>query len=181
MNIIELCSLTVGLVALFVAFYSLLFSQIGVSASYQEEIRNWCGRCLAVMLKLKLQAEHKQELLAELSALIDEGRFFFPNIFKNDYGQQKLSAFQGLRSHILDYLVLYYQLYSSESNIEISDAETIYSEFLSEVFDFLNPAEFRKMLNKALNNAYAHIISREGNPRTMDTITNMRQKYGFKY
>ena len=48
-------------------------------------------------------------LMSKISALIDRGRFFFPN-YEADYGNKKLPSNQGYRHEVLDALVLTYRL-----------------------------------------------------------------------
>ena len=74
--IVAIITLIVAILALFISQFCTKLSQIGISASYQNEIRNWCGRCLSTMANLKVCTDFKsrQERLAELFALTDEGK-----------------------------------------------------------------------------------------------------------
>jgi len=46
----------------------------------------------------------KVEYMADLSAMIDKGRMYFPNVHKDAHGMHKDSAFRGYRRPILDAL-----------------------------------------------------------------------------
>ncbi len=54
------------------------------------------------------QAERRSSLAARLSALVDEGRLFFPNVDPDDHGTDKTAAFRGRRPPILDALIYAY-------------------------------------------------------------------------
>lgn len=55
----------------------------------------------------------RHELMTKLSALADQGRFYFPNIDDDNQGADKEAAYQGKRPPILDALVYgYYQIES---------------------------------------------------------------------
>jgi hypothetical protein len=46
--------------------------------------------------------ERRHELLCRLLILLDRGRWFFPNVRQDEYGQHKEIAFRGYRHRILD-------------------------------------------------------------------------------
>lgn len=51
------------------------------------------------------------DLMSEMSALIDQGRFYFPNVEDETHGAEKEGAYQGKRPPVLDALVyVYYEL-----------------------------------------------------------------------
>jgi hypothetical protein len=54
--------------------------------------------------------EIRHELIHESSALLDRGRFFFPNVYKEQFGTNKPEAFRGIRPQILDLMKLVYEL-----------------------------------------------------------------------
>ncbi len=54
----------------------------------------------------------KMKKLSKLSSLIEQGRFYFPNIDRGDgFGKDKPSAYQGYRNIVLDTLVYLYQIF----------------------------------------------------------------------
>ena len=82
--------------------------------SYRQQILDWCFESSMLLIKMRLYIEEKEqrppvEDLARLSALIDLGRFYFPNI-STERGQYKPYAFQGIRDVIIDLLVWSYQV-----------------------------------------------------------------------
>jgi len=86
--------------------------------------------------------------LAELSAIIDEGRLFFENSRKSEYGSDKPSAHQGLRPKLLDHLVYSYRSYQSYvKNEKHNPANTIRKRrkaFNSHVQELIDPKWFAK-------------------------------------
>jgi hypothetical protein len=65
--------------------------------------------------------EKRHALLIKLSALTDQGRFFFPNVEDDFHGAEKEGAYQGKRPPILDALV--YAFYEVEA-ISSDNSET---------------------------------------------------------
>jgi hypothetical protein len=61
----------------------------------------------------------KLECMAELSAAIDKGRMYFPNVQKDDHGTNKDPAFRGYRRPILDALA---DAYHASANYQFGDA-----------------------------------------------------------
>lgn len=110
----------IALISLIVAIISLLYTwhlnkaQNELKAQYRCSVIDWYGRTLAVIKKIEAGLKSGDEYvedsdLSQLSALIDAGRLFFPNIVSNneEIGDD-LSAFTGKRQDVLDYLVAIY-------------------------------------------------------------------------
>ena len=82
---------------------------------------------------------------AQLSALIDRGRLFFPNRADGNYGLDKEAGFQGRRHPALDVLVeAYSQIDKSGAppgpDREVSDQLTVSRrKFMAEVFKSVDP------------------------------------------
>ena len=82
---------------------------------------------------------------AQLSALIDRGRLFFPNRADGDYGADKEAGFQGRRHPALDVLVeAYAQIDTSGAppgpDREVGDKLTVCRrKFMAEVFKAVDP------------------------------------------
>ena len=68
------------------------------------QVMNWANRVVVAMAEAyHLNAKTDLHALAtSLSALIDEGRWFFPNIGKKDTDHEKHGAYQGTRQAVLD-------------------------------------------------------------------------------
>ncbi|MCL2165083.1 MAG: hypothetical protein FWH55_12015 [Oscillospiraceae bacterium] len=91
----------------------------------------------------------KEEALAKLSALVEVGRFYFPNKLEKHLSREaeKDSAYQGHRDVALDYLVFTYVICKSGEDIEhVDHLRKLSRLFTSRVFDALNPREHNRRL-----------------------------------
>ena len=97
---------------------------------HSRDIRSW-GACviqkmseaviLCEMNPQKMKGEfykRRQELRADISSLLDQGRMYFPNIKKNRIGLSKEGAYRGLRQKALDRVAECYRLVSGINYIE---------------------------------------------------------------
>lgn len=80
---------------------------------------------------------------ANLSALCDRGRWFFPNKFEKEYGTQKEPAYRGVRRRILDFVLAAYDAVpkcpSSDDRGPYAALLKAQRSFVSEVQTVLNP------------------------------------------
>ena len=115
---------------------------------YTNNILSWHFEVIKVLKKLGIpnrersSIEYKEDL-SNLSSLIEQGRFFFPNIIEsNNHGKKKPIAYRGYRNLALDFLVSSYNLYSSsETENSARDARTLQRYFTSIVFEIVNLKE----------------------------------------
>lgn len=118
-----------------------------LAEAYRKEILDWYSRTVNIMTIIisKIDSndrDYKNEL-SLLSAQIEIGRFYFPNINKKDgYGMQKPSAYQGYRNIILDFLVYFYDTAKREdAKKHIKALREFLRLYTSEVFDVIKPKE----------------------------------------
>ena len=131
---------------------------------YFSDVRNWADQVTESISRLihltSIEDDsHRQqtwgELRANLSALIDRGRWFFPNEFEQEYGHEKPPAYRGYRQRILDHLVDAYNVYNelpeyniqSRHNDATSDVQRLIRDqrwFVSDVQKHLNPRDREK-------------------------------------
>lgn len=87
-----------------VAFAALLYTVISntkkfeLTYQYYQDVVAWHSDVIKVITQLKATHEgnSKNVYLAELSALIETGRFYFPNIYLHDnFGSDKPMAYRG--------------------------------------------------------------------------------------
>jgi hypothetical protein len=84
-------------------------------------------------------------LRAQLSALIDRGRLFFPNRADGEFGKEKEAGFQGHRHAALDVLVDAYGIIDAAGSApgpdrENSDKLTVHRrKFMAEIFTSVDP------------------------------------------
>lgn len=144
-----------------------------LSEQYKNELLSWYGKVVFVISKLQGECNEKERnnALQELSALIEIGRFYFPNINKKDgFGKEKPLAYQGYRHVALDFLVLIYQM-GNDTNISKCRKKIEYMErnFTSIVFEIVSPDKRIKSIKQ-----YAKITM----PREMSIEDFMDSKYG---
>lgn len=111
--------------SLLLAFSGLFFTWIRWRRSElrREEVLNWaddCIECLQMlfiisflkdpMLNKEKVNEIRLKTIFDTSTLIERGRLFFKNDVVDDFGSEKLSAYQGYRPRILDHLVVAHQI-----------------------------------------------------------------------
>lgn len=94
---------------------------------------------------------------AKLSRLLDTGRWYFPNHWSDDYGQNKEPAYRGIRQPVLDFV---FQAYSATHAMAQADAckrslsQLVAAQrgFVSEVQNVLDPrrreAEVKRVLEE---------------------------------
>jgi len=141
-------------ISLIVALLALLYSVISNTKKYEltyqyyQDVVAWHGAVIKVITQLKTvnEGSEKKTHLAELSALIETGRFYFPNIDQHDnFGSDKPLAYRGYRNVVLDFLVYEYQLFDREdSNKYLQHAESLQRLFTSYVFLHLDPRKLQK-------------------------------------
>ncbi|MBI1385619.1 MAG: hypothetical protein GC150_11980 [Rhizobiales bacterium] len=120
-----LLSLAALLLSLWVFSRQQRISRWQLRLQREDHIIAWSRLCLEVLAefeeRLKLGAangglsgcidgDRLIALRSRLSALIDEGRLYFPNIRDPEKGREKEAAFRGSRRPILDCLVAVYDL-----------------------------------------------------------------------
>lgn len=108
------------------------------------EVLKWHHETLSILKKLthtKFNGVESGQALAELSALIDTGRFYFPNVDKgDDFGAEKPKAFCGYRHVVLEILVAAYRLHSRpKSRGHLALADDLNRHFTSAIFEAINP------------------------------------------
>jgi hypothetical protein len=128
-----------------------------LKSQYQTEILNWYLETIEVLIRLKiatkndsLNKELKNELLSRLSAEIEVGRFYFPNVDKKDnFGREKPQAYRGYRNLLLDFLVFSYCIFEKDDAKRYwRHAETLQRYFTSHLFEIIDPASFLKETEK---------------------------------
>ena len=155
MNITE----WIAVISLLVSIISLLYTFLSNTKKYEltyqyyNDILNWHNQVIEVLTSLRLIGNNKGEkieLLSKLSSLIENGRFYFPNIDKqDDFGSRKPIAYQGYRNVILDFLVYEYEIFEKEEYIEyLGHSESLQKLFTSYVFQYLEPKKQKKKINK---------------------------------
>lgn len=122
-----------------------------------SQVMNWANRTVAAMAEAQhicaspnVSALYLHEraitLATVLSALIDEGRWFFPNVGRRTTDPDKPGAYRGTRQPILDYLVSAYEAVNTLMRSEDAEREPLVAKiaeakrhFVSEVQHAVDP------------------------------------------
>jgi len=122
-------------------------AKYAITSSYTSTLLDWHNQVIEALMRFKhatyapSSQEYRQDL-AHLSALIEHGRFFFPNIDKGDaYGAEKPIAYRGYRNLALEFLVSSYDLLSAPGKPSHHDLDLLQRHFTSIVFDVVRPKE----------------------------------------
>lgn len=141
-------------ISLVVASSALLYTIISNTKKYEltyqyyQDVVAWHSEVIKVITQLKVanQESTKRTHLAELSALIETGRFYFPNIDRQDnFGANKPLAYRGYRNVVLDFLVYEYRLFNRDDSYKyVKHAESLQRLFTSYVFQHLDPKKHQQ-------------------------------------
>ena len=97
--------------------------------------------------------QEKTALLSKLSAQIEIGRFYFPNVLnKNGYGNEKPLAYRGNRHAILEFVYTFYTVASKSHNV--TDNKILWDlerEYTSAVFSVIDPRDRNKKHKRYTN------------------------------
>lgn len=123
-------------------------ARYNISNDYIRELLDWHNRVIDVLMRFRHLQRTKDSLdfrqdLACLSSLIEQGRFYFPNLVQSSYGSNKPAAYRGYRNLALDFLVEFYDIVNHSSHDE-SDHDllvTLQRYFTSIVFQIVRPKD----------------------------------------
>ena len=95
----------------------------------------------------------RTKLLSRLSSLTEIGRFYFPNVIKDDnFGAEKPAAYQGYRHINLEFLLNFYFIASKELNSKtIGLLWNLERQFTSFMFDMIKPRKRNKEYSRYLS------------------------------
>ena len=119
-----------------------------LATRHTDALRSWHVDVVVVLVRLRsldrahTDAGHVQDC-ALLSALIEQGRFFFPNIDRGDgFGSEKPPAYRGYRNLALDFLVASFNLMQRPAGDRRGvDAAQLQRYFTSIVVEVVSPVE----------------------------------------
>ena len=151
-DVLSIVAIVISVVfSVFSTVWALKSKRYELDSVYRKEMISWYSDVTELLnalrndINLKNDSEVKDKL-SKLSAFIDQGRFYFPNIVTDgDHGKEKPTAFQGHRDIALDLLVAYYDIASREdANAHKKQLIELQRFFTSKVFDRLRPRDFVK-------------------------------------
>jgi len=138
-----------------------------LTSQYRSEILIWYSTTIELLIRLRLEAEDnfvnselKRDLLSKLSAQIEIGRFYFPNLNKGDsFGANKPPAYKGYRNLLLDFLVYSYRIYENkETKNYLKHAEFLQRHFTSHLFETLDPNTFLNETKRHTNKTFSNTL-----------------------
>ncbi|MEY4707919.1 MAG: hypothetical protein RJB58_1642 [Pseudomonadota bacterium] len=149
-----------------IAFY---LSRITTNNSFRlewtREVIGWRGKAVDAMTTAHAMCQAKSEkdlvglpakamVIAQLSSLIDQGRFFFENEAHPTFGAEKPLAYRGYRPILLDHLVFTHDYLKETSFPDASGNEDackelweLRREFVSELQRIIEPGWLSKLAN----------------------------------
>lgn len=134
-------------------------NKFAIANDYSNQLLSWHASVVEVLISLSNASEQTEEqtkrsLLNKLSTLIEQGRFYFPNINPDRFGTDKPPAYRGYRNVALDFLVASYNLhhkpYSTQSQTQARHLQRL---FTSVVFEIVRPTD-RLATIRALTDKY---------------------------
>lgn len=159
-NVLASISLLVSCTTAFFVLRDRRHARFKTESEYVNALLGWHGSVVLVLLRLRLAGPEvvdtkRQEDLAQLSALIEQGRFFFPNIDRGDaFGNEKPPAYRGYRNLALDMLVASYNVLEKvPTGKGKTQAERLQRHFTSIVYEIVRP-HGRLETIKALTDRY---------------------------
>lgn len=155
MNLSDYISIISILIAACALVYSIISNTKKYELTYQyyNDVLQWHNNIVEILIYLQLNNidnNLKMEKLSKLSSLIEQGRFYFPNIDRGDgFGKEKPSAYQGYRNVVLDTLVYLYQIFLKDNYTKYKEhIKRLQRLFTSIVFDYLEPSKQGKQVSK---------------------------------
>lgn len=136
----------------------------GLLAWHKDVVMSLCD-----LRDQSIDLDSRTEKRRHLSALIEQGRFFFPNLDRGDaYGAKKPLAYRGYRHLTLDFLVAAYRLSEHPKGPAFDKSmELLQRHFTSMVFAVVEPPErlerLRAMTDKLsmTKESYEQFLSHE--------------------
>lgn len=147
----------IAIISITIAFVALIYSiftntkKYELTYQYYNDILQWHNDVVETLIFLRTSSfndTNRKNSLSKLSMLIEQGRFYFPNVNKKDgFGKNKPQAYQGYRNVILDFLIYSYKLFLRNDYEKYSEhAIELQRLFTSYVFQYLNPKHRRKQV-----------------------------------
>lgn len=156
-NLISYAALIVSGVLAFFYIRDRRHTRFLLAQEYVDKLLAWHGSVVDVLMRLEAIGDgdgDKRELLATLSSLIEQGRFYFPNLIRGDYGKDKPPAYRGHRNIALDFLVALHRTHSRPTSVYDEErVQYLRQLFTSIVFEVVNPSRQLKII-KSLTDRY---------------------------
>ncbi|XZH20808.1 hypothetical protein ACSW87_04875 [Clostridium perfringens] len=129
-----------------------------LAEEYKRDLISWYEKIIIIIMEIvvfcdlenNIEYSERRKKIAELSALIEIGRFYFPNIDKKDgFGKDNSLAYQGYRHIALEFLVYIHDIAMEDDfykyKTKILELE---KEFTSCVYELIAPDKRKRKLKK---------------------------------
>lgn len=121
---------------------------------YFMSVREWANEVCCVVSEAihtigRSDEQQKLNIQIRLSALIDTGRWYFPNQWTDDYGTHKEPAYRGIRQPVLDCVVEAYHLLG-EADASKEHLVTVQRGFVSHIQKALDPRKREQEIKNIL-------------------------------
>lgn len=141
-------------------------ARYAIERDYCNQLLIWHASVVDLLIELCACSERnvdvKRPSLIKLSSLIEQGRFYFPNITPESYGQDKPPAYRGYRNVALDFLVASYKLHHKpHTEVNKKQAEILQRHFTSVVFEIVRPSDRLSTIRKLTDRYFVKDLSVE--------------------
>jgi hypothetical protein len=145
-NVLSVVSLAFAGTTFYFYFRDRKREKYSIASDYCRQLMEWHGETVEILIGLRnatQDKDKKKDFLTKLSAQIEKGRFYFPNIDKgNRFGKDKPIAYQGYRNLTLDFLVYSYNLFDKDDAGQFLEHAAVFQrEFTSIIFSVVRPKE----------------------------------------
>ena len=183
-NLISYVSLTIsGILAIFY-IRDRRHAKYTIENEYSNQLLAWHASVIEALMALRSACKHnevegKRALLLKLSCLIEQGRFYFPNISQKNFGIEKPPAYRGYRNVALDFLVasfnLHHKTYTDQTD---KQAEFLQRLFTSVVFEIIRPTDRLTTIRKLTDKYFVKDLSVEDllEQDQIDAVSHMWDK-----
>jgi hypothetical protein len=144
--IVASLALVVSVVVAVTQFRDRRQTKFNIERAHLDGLLAWHKDVVATLCDLRdesIDLDLRGEKRRALSSLIEQGRFFFPNIDRGDgYGNKKPVAYRGYRHLSLDFLVAAFNLSERPNTPGFARSmEALQRHFTSMVYSVVNPSE----------------------------------------
>ncbi|MFC6284532.1 MULTISPECIES: hypothetical protein [Polaromonas] len=155
-------------------------AKYAIERDYCNQLLTWHASVVDLLIELCVSSgrnvEEKHPSLIKLSSLIEQGRFYFPNIAPENYGQDKPPAYRGYRNIALDFLVASYNLHHKpHTEANRKQAINLQRQFTSVVFEIVRPSDRLSTIRKLTDKYFVKNLSIEDLERReqIDAVSHM--------